>query len=160
MRVFKEEQAFRQWWLFLISGSTLLASAIPFLNFTEGFQYNTGKFIAFILVALIIIFFWIVRLRTKINSTGIYANFTPLKIFKKHYKWSEIEDCYVRKYSPITEYGGWGIRGLGEAKAYNVSGDTGIQIITKNHEKFLIGTKKPEQAKKIIERYKDKFKQK
>lgn len=157
MRVFKEEQAFRQWWLLLILGSTLIITAIPFFTNRQDFQSNNWNFVGFIPALLIVILFWIVRLRTKIDSTGIDTRFTPLKIFKKNYKWNEISQCYVRKYSPITEYGGWGIRGLEKAKAYNVSGNMGIQIITRDHKKFLIGTNKPDEARRVIKRYQEKI---
>ncbi|MBE9601319.1 hypothetical protein [Pedobacter sp. MC2016-24] len=52
---------------------------------------------------------------------------------------------FVRKYSPLTEYGGWGIRfGLfGQGNAFNVSGNEGLQLEFNDHTKLLIGTKKP-----------------
>ena len=154
MRVFKEEQAFRQWWLIAILGSTLIASLIPFYD-RNGTSSNL-QFIVFFLVVLIIFLFWTVRLRTRIDAKGITTSFSPTRIFRRYYNWNEISKCYVREYSPIREYGGWGVRGFGTAKAYNVSGRLGIQIITKDQKKFLIGTNKPEEAAKVISRYQNK----
>ena len=110
------------------------------------------------LLAIIILGFLVLRLHTRIDSTGIYAKFDPLNLANKKFSWDEIKSCYVRKYSPLTEYGGWGIRGFPKAKAYNVSGNMGIQLVTKAGKKFLIGTNKPEQAQKVIDRYRDKIK--
>lgn len=155
MRIFKEEQALRQWWLILILGSTLIVTAIPFFEIKEP-QSTPWKYIGFIPFLLVAILFWILKLRTRIDARGICCRFEPLYFFKKYYKWNDISDCYVRKYSPLTEYGGWGVRGFGKARAYNVSGNMGIQIVTKDQEKFLIGTNKPEDAKRIIKRYREK----
>ncbi|MCP9201149.1 hypothetical protein MKO06_14620 [Gramella sp. GC03-9] len=153
MRVFQEEQAFRQWWLFLILGSGLLVTSIPFLKYNKGLEIQIWEFFGFFLISLIIMLFWQLRLRTRIDSTGVSAEFVPLRFFRKHFKWNEIDDCFVRQYLPIQEFGGWGVRGIGKARAYNVSGNMGIQIITKDKRKFLIGTNKPEEAKRILERY-------
>ncbi|GAA4319139.1 hypothetical protein GCM10023115_45390 [Pontixanthobacter gangjinensis] len=158
MRIFKEEQAFRQWWIILVLGSTLVVTSIPLINSLGDNSSGSTNLLGLCLVLLIIVLFWVIRLKTKIDARGIRAEFRPLKVFKRQYKWEKIEDCYVRQYLPVQEYGGWGIRGFGKAKAYNVSGNMGIQIITKDNEKFLIGTNKPEKAQKVIARYREKFK--
>ena len=53
---------------------------------------------------------------------------------------------YVRQYSPIIEYGGWGLRfGIfGKGTAFNVSGNKGLQLEFINNKKLLIGTNKPD----------------
>ncbi|MCB7480915.1 hypothetical protein [Christiangramia sediminis] len=157
MRVFKEEQAFRQWWILLILGITLIGTSFPLFRSYENSDLSISGFIGFGLVLLVLILFLTLRLHTKIDSNGIKTSFEPLTFFRKEYKWNEISKCYVRKYAPIREYGGWGIRGSGKSKAYNVSGNMGIQIITKDQKKFLIGTNKPEEAKRVLERYQDKL---
>ena len=157
MRVFTETQVFKQWWLWAILGSTLLITAIPFFKIGEDFESNNWKFLGFVPALLVVVMFWVLKLETRIDRNGITTEFTPLRIFKRHYKWNQISKCYVRKYSPISEYGGWGVRGFGTAKAYNVSGNKGIQIATKDGKKFLIGTNKPEEAQKVIKRYQDKI---
>jgi len=48
----------------------------------------------------------------------------------------------VRKYKPLLEYGGYGIRGFGNNRALNISGNTGLQLVFKDGRKLLIGTKK------------------
>ncbi len=157
MRVFKEEQAFRQWWLFAILVSSLMITLIQLFSNDLTFQSNYWDLFGVMLVSFITIIFWVVRLQTRIDSRGINTRFSPLKIFKKHYSWKDISQCYVRKYSPLTEYGGWGIRGLAKGNAYNVSGNIGIQIITKDRKNFLIGTNKPGEARQVIKRYQEKF---
>ncbi|MBT8319422.1 MAG: hypothetical protein KJP01_04760 [Gramella sp.] len=156
MRVFRETQAFRQWWLFLILGSMLIISTISFFSKSSGFELNNHGMIAFILSLLIAILFWATKLETRIDASGIHTQFIPFNFFRKNFRWNEISNCFVREYSPISEYGGWGVRGFGTAKAYNVSGNMGIQIVTKDAKKFLIGTNKPEDEKKVIKYYQNK----
>lgn len=159
MRVFKEIQAFRQWWILLILAITVIGISIKIYFEIRNSNFEIWDIGSFILLIAFYGLFWNLKLHTKIDAKGVSARFEPFPFFRKNYKWNEISKCHVRKYSALTEYGGWGIRGLGSAKAYNVSGNMGIQIITKNQEKFLIGTKKPEDAKKAIKRYQEKIQQ-
>ena len=76
------------------------------------------------------------QLETRIDNEGISLKFLPLGFSKKSFSWKEIDECYVRKYNPFVEYGGWGIRGSSRRKVYNVSGYLGIQIVTKDKKKF------------------------
>ncbi|MCM8568098.1 hypothetical protein NE848_01840 [Gramella jeungdoensis] len=156
MRVFEEEQAFRQWWLLLILSTTLIGTGIAFFRDLSEFPVTNWKYLSFIPLFFIAGMFWITRLHTRIDKAGISTKFEPYGIFKRSYKWNDISKVYVRKYKPLMEYGGWGIRGFNKAKAYNVSGNMGIQIITKDGERFLIGTKKPSEAEKVIKRYHEK----
>ena len=162
MRVFQEKQQFRQWWLIAILSITIGGIILNIYNKTEGFRNigsNKLKVITLIITIIIIASIFILELRTKIDSKGISANFDPFPFFKRHYNWSEIDKIYVRKYSALTEYGGWGVRGFGEAKAYNVSGNYGIQIVTKENKQFLIGTQKPQDAERVLKRYTEKISQ-
>lgn len=157
MRVFKEEQAFRQWWLILIITGSIVVTAIPVLGNFEDTNYNFQKVFGFIPVLLVVVLFWILKLHTNINHEGITARFEPFGILKRHYHWHEIKECYVRKYAPFSEFGGWGIRIFGKTKAYNVSGNMGIQIVTRDQKRFLIGTKKPREAERVLKYYQDKI---
>lgn len=140
----------------MILGFSFAVTVFAFFKKFKDFESAKWGLAGIVLVLLIVILFWIVRLRTRIDSTGISARFEPVNFLKRSYKWTEIKDCYVRKYAPVREYGGWGVRGSQNSKAYNVSGNMGIQIITKADKKFLIGTKKPRDAKRTLKYYREK----
>lgn len=93
-----------------------------------------------------------IKLETKINQQGIYVKFYPFHLKFKFINWNEIDRVFIREYSPITEYGGWGLRISlsGNGKAYNVSGNKGLQIVFKNGNKLLIGTNKQEELNLIV----------
>ena len=107
---------------------------------------------------IIAISFWL-KLETKIDEQGIHYGFWPFNLKPKHILWREIKSCYVRKYNPLTEYGGWGYRsGFGKKSgAMNVKGTIGIQIELSNNKKLLIGTQKEREAKSVLETYKYKI---
>ncbi len=78
---------------------------------------------------LITILFIVARLETAMDKEGISVRFFPFHRHFRQYKWEEISHVFIRKYNPLGEYGGWGIRfGIGGKKAFNVSGNKGIQL--------------------------------
>ncbi|WP_211296693.1 hypothetical protein [Polaribacter butkevichii] len=165
MKIFKEEQRFRQTWLIILLVISSIAPIAMMLKkylqknttlTTQGFVIT----IAVILVSVTTIFFF--KLTTRIDEKGIHYQFFPFHFSVKMIPWREISKAYVRKYQPITEFGGWGIRrgfffNKGKDKAINVSGNIGIQLILKNGEKLLIGTQKKEEATRVLETYKNKL---
>jgi len=58
----------------------------------------------------------------------------------------------LRGYSPISEYGGWGMRYSlsGKGRALNVSGRTGVQLVFKDGKKLLIGTQKADDIMQVL----------
>jgi len=128
----------------------VIASALPLFSEIVISKVHLKSLIAPVISLLVFVLIFILNLATRINNKGISAGFRPLPFFRRNYNWDEIKECYIRTYAPVSEYGGWGIKGFGRAKAYNVSGNKGIQIITKNNERFLIGTEKPDLARRAI----------
>jgi hypothetical protein len=151
---FTERQRFKQWWLWLILlgvASVPLYGIIRELQATQPFadpEKNGGIIISLVVLAAVIGLFFLLRLDTKITNDGISVRFFPFHTKSQEYKWQDIAQVYVREYSAISEFGGWGIRyGSGRTgKAYNVSGNHGIQLVFKNGTKILIGTNKLAQA--------------
>ena len=114
--------------------------------------------IVIIIPVIMLIGFNLVKLETTIRSDGIYYRFKPFRSTPRQRKWSDIHKVYVRKYNPIQEYGGWGYKtGFGKAsKAYNVKGNMGLQIELNTGKKILIGTQKPEELERAIQKMKDR----
>ena len=83
----------------------------------------------------------------------MYIRFFPFHLKFKFYPWDSIRKSYLRQYSPLGEYGGWGLRiGLfGKGTAYNVSGNWGLQLEFTNKKKLLIGTVRPEELSSTLE---------
>lgn len=113
---------------------------------------NTGLLVTTSLTLLLPILFLIFRLDTQIKKDGIYVRFFPIHVKFRHYTWGELTKIFVRRYSPLAEYGGWGLRfGLfGKGRAYNVSGDKGLQLEFTDNRKLLIGTNKPDELTEVL----------
>jgi hypothetical protein len=107
---------------------------------------DSGLLIACGLTFLLSLLLLNTRLDTVVKRNGIYVRFFPFHFKFKHYAWDELKKSFVRRYSPLTEYGGWGLRlGLfGSGRAFNVSGDQGLQLQFTDDKKLLIGTQKAE----------------
>ncbi len=157
--LFSEHQRFKQWWFLMFPiGINILLLIGVFYQIIGGKQFGdkpmsneelvitTGISILFTILLLNF------RLDTQIKNDGIYVRFFPFHLRYKFYPWEELTKCYVRQYSPIAEYGGWGLRYgfFGKGKAYNVSGNKGLQLEFKNNKKLLIGTNKQEELNQIL----------
>lgn len=149
--VFSETQKFSQWWLWLIFlGLNAVFMFLLFQQLTgnEGLadqlMENVPLLLATGFVLLLSILFFNFRLETKIQTDGVYIRFFPFHRSFKYYSWDKIDRSYVRKYSPLREYGGWGIRIGQNGDAFNISGNQGFQLEFKDGRRLLIGTNKPE----------------
>ncbi len=153
MNTFSEKQKFRQWWLWLILIGVLLVPVIlTLINKPTQGDLLTEILIGLIGPALVVLLFVFMELRTQVNEQGIFYRFFPIHFQVLIINWDEVKKAYVRKYSPLGDFGGWGIRlGLGgKGKAYNVDGNMGLQIELKTGKKILIGTQKPEEMQTLL----------
>jgi hypothetical protein len=159
--LFSERQRFTQWWLWLIllgiNGLFLYGvfeQVIVGQKLGNHPMSNTGLIITAGLILFLTLLFAIGHLDTTIKKDGIYVRFFPFHIKCKQYPWEKLTKSYVRQYSPITEYGGWGLRlGLfGKGTAFNVSGNKGLQLEFTDHKKLLIGTNKPEELSETLKK--------
>ena len=155
MNTFSEVQRFKQWWLWvLILGTLFVPIGITLYRAQKTYTNHTTTDIltGAVVPVLIIIIFLIMRLKTRIDASGIYYRLVPIHFQVLVINWDDVEKAYIRQYSPLLEYGGWGIRlGLGGVgKAYNVSGNMGLQLELKTGKKILIGTQQPEQITQLL----------
>lgn len=156
--LFTEKQKFNQWWLWLIliGADVLFLYKVVFIPVMDNPQSaeklitNAGFLIPVILMLLATLLIVSSRLETQIRKDGIYVRFLPFHKSFKHYAWHTLSKAYVRQYSPIWEYGGWGLRFSGNGTAYNISGNKGLQLEFTNNKKLLIGTQKPDEITEVL----------
>lgn len=155
MKPYKEVQRFTQWWVWLLLSVVFLSTVIPIivLSNENGFDKSFSWALVFpVLLTLgVIVLLYFLRLETTINARGIHYKFFPFP--GRTIPWQEIEECYVRQYSPLKEYGGWGIRFGFSGKAYNVKGNKGIQLKLKSGKKILFGTQNESEVQNVINFY-------
>ena len=141
--VFTENQQFRQRWiwypLMIICIMTITMMIIGIK--THPVTHNTWIGFLFGLIGpfFVLLLLYKANLKTIIDSSGISYRFFPFQFKIHRHNWEDIEEVYIRKYKPILEFGGWGVRhSLINGKAINVSGNIGLQIILKMEEKFFL----------------------
>ncbi|MHB8084236.1 MAG: DUF1648 domain-containing protein [Dehalococcoidia bacterium] len=63
---------------------------------------------------------------------------------------ADIISLEVLTFSPLHDFGGYGIRFNGEMQAYFLKGDRGVKITTANSKRYLIGSDRPERLATVI----------
>lgn len=162
---FEEEQFFRQTWIWVaLIPISLLGLVIFALAFYQ--QLYLGKpfgnnptsdrglmMIAALLIPICIglpILFYKMRLSVRLEPEYLHVRFLPF--VNKHIALREIVRCEPRKYRPLVEFGGWGIRYGGKKRgwAYNVDGNRGVQLELTNGNLLLIGSQRAEELAAAI----------
>lgn len=158
---FTETQKFTQWWIwlfFITINGVIFYGLISQLVFGIQFGNKPASNVELIFIAIFILilsgFFICFKLQTEIKDDGIYVRFFPLHIKYRFYSWNDISKVYVRTYKPLKEYGGWGIKGRKNDKAFNLSGKEGLQLELNDGKKLLIGTKKSSELNELLIRLK------
>jgi hypothetical protein len=80
-------------------------------------------------------------LEVAVDASGVCVRFRPF--LTRRIGFQEIEECAARRYRPILEFGGWGIRVGWRKRAYNVSGNLGVQLVLAGGRRVLIGSQRP-----------------
>lgn len=101
-------------------------------------------------VAFLYLFFR-AELATEVRPSGLFLRYFPFHRSFHQIPLENISSCQARKYRPIVEYGGWGIRVGFARKAYNVSGSHGVELVYRAGNKLLIGSKKADQLAAAID---------
>ena len=142
--VYKEQQRFRQWWLWAI----ILGLTIFWLSLILISRELIVVLLALILDLGLIVFMYSLKLDTEVTHTGVRIKFWPFHRRWLLFEFSTFESVQEVKYRPLADYGGWGIRyGIFHelhAKAYTVSGNRGVMIRMTDESNVLIGSRNPE----------------
>lgn len=146
--LYREQQRFRQFWLWAI----ILGTAAMFW---AGFVYQValgGEFgnrpvsdvqLAVLLALLGVgmpLFFYQMRLTTTVSPGEVQVRLWPFHVKPVTIPTHTIRHFEHITYNPITDYGGWGIRWGLKGKAYNMSGNEGVKLYFYNSKPLLIGS--------------------
>jgi hypothetical protein len=155
--IFTEEQRFTQKWVWLLLAGT---AGMAWWSFVQqiilGSPFGnrpSPDFVVWIIWALFGVgmpwLFYSLRLVTQVRSDGLLIRFYPFRSRTIFFR--DIESFYVRQYHPLREYGGWGIRcSRKNGRAYNVSGNMGVQLELVDGKRILIGSSNPERLAQAL----------
>ncbi len=164
-KLFSEKQFIRQPWLVgIVLFTSIIIISVFGIRFYEqiilgvpfGINPLSNNEIIFSFIFALVFSFLLTfliftsNLQTIITKRGIYYKYYPFINKFRLISKENIKNYYIRKYKPIGEYLGWGIRYSlkGNGIAFNTMGNIGLQLELINGKKILIGTQLPE---KIID---------
>ena len=101
-----------------------------------------------LLVTLVLVF---AKLQIRLDATALYVRFFPFHPVFKKIEFDTIAAVYARTYQPLGEFGGWGIRWTPSGKAYNVSGNRGVQLKLKNGKEILLGSQRADELAGLLQ---------
>ncbi len=157
--LFREVQRFSQIWVWiLVLGVTALAwyGAVQQLILKIPFGNNPASDSLMLVIWLIFgigfpLFFLSNKMITEVSEDGIYVRFLPIHRSFHKYAFKELKSYTVKSYSPVKDYGGWGIRFSAKGKAFNIKGNRGILLEFYNNKKLMIGSQRSEELATAIE---------
>lgn len=157
---FREEQYFRQRWLWLINIATagimwygFVTQVVLGLPFGDRPASDAMLTILWLLFGIgLPVFFRTLRLVTVVSPAGVHFRFAPFHFSYRLLPPVDIRSYEARTYRPLVEYGGWGIRSGRGGDAYNVSGERGVQFVLAGGKRILIGTQRPEEFAAALDR--------
>lgn len=159
--IFYEKQRFALWVYLLLFATITFSLAIMISAMKKEFALQNPpdnyKFLSHYILSIgipvvITVFFTLIKLETKVKKDCLYVRLFPLNFHFKRYSPIEISECFARKYNPLIEYGGWGIRySIRFGKAYNARGNEGVQLVFINGKKLLIGSQKAQELEQAVQ---------
>lgn len=156
-RIFKEEQTYKGTWvmyliLMLEIPTLVLVSTLVLTNENDQKEGVFGLIFVGLIMVLVMTFVFNLKLETRIDESGIQYRYFPLIKWKKISK-EQIRSAKVITFSPLTDHGGWGIKGNNTTKAYTVIGDRGLLLDINEKKKIVIGTQKSHELSEFIENW-------
>jgi hypothetical protein len=155
---FRETQRMTQWWLWLLLGSVAASTwwgLFQQILLGKPFGNNpapdwTMWLLWFFIGLLMPIGFWMMKLIVEVRLDHLYIRFVPFAT--REITFSEIASCQARRYAPIREYGGWGVRGMKSMKkmAYSAKGNQGVAVELKDGRKVMIGSQKANELERAL----------
>jgi hypothetical protein len=118
-------------------------------------------------IALVLIFLFMVafaflmgrqKLKTQITEDEITYSSEIFFSGKTATRFDDVKSITIRKYKPMQEFLGWGVKWNATTDCFTMSGDIGLEITRANNKRILIGTQKPAELQLVLETYfKDKL---
>jgi hypothetical protein len=156
--VFREEQHFHQWWVWVL---VMVPAGLSWWPFVEqiirgnSVGQNPGPdwliWLVWILIGLGLPFlFGYAALIIEVFGTAVFVHYRPFA--RRTILFEEIERADARSYNALKEYGGWGIKGWSKAKmAYNVSGDKGVELTLVDGRSVMLGSRRADELASAIQ---------
>lgn len=90
------------------------------------------------------------RLIVEVRTSGLYVRYPPLIWGRKPIDLSHLLSHRAVTYSPIRDYGGWGIKWSPKGRVYSVSGNEGVRFEFEGRRGLMIGSQEAKRLEKAV----------
>jgi len=158
-QVYKETQTYRGSWviyfLLLVELPTILLLLIFLIQAEDKSEMGIALAVVTGTMSLVFLFIFNLKLETRIDQYGVSFSYFPFIRTWRKYPREKIKSISVISYSPMTDYGGWGLKGNSTTKAYSVLGDKGLLFDVGEKKKIMIGTMRAQQLEEFLSSWKE-----
>ena len=99
---------------------------------------------AFVVALLVAILFS--RMELSFDEKGLHYQLFPFHQKPRLLAWQAIEEISLSTYSPLGDFGGWGIRRNGRKRLYAIMGSDCVLVKTKDGLSYYFGIDLPDEA--------------
>lgn len=157
---YRESQKLFPLWLILVLSASFIPVAIVLISSETNFSLVIGYLL---IITGLLFSASTIRLHLYLDSKVIIVKYFPFLLKPKKIELSNVIELKVRKYSPLREFGGWGVRFnfLNKAICYNTPGTNYLlDILLNNSKRVQISTINNIDLENFLQsNFKDKFKQ-
>ena len=155
--LFREVQRWRDvWWVMLL---VFALAALPWSIFLvqvvggEPVGNNPASNGVALIIALIFgggfpLFFLWLQMVVEVWPEAVVVYYRPF--VNRAIPLAQIVHVEPRVYGPLREFGGWGVRGWGGRVAYNVSGNTGVELTLADGRRVMLGSQRSAELAQAI----------
>jgi Family of unknown function (DUF6141) len=156
--LYREEQRFRQVWLWLLVMAPAMLVWWPFIEQVIGGRPvgdnpapDWAVWVLWVLFGIGLPFlFGRVKMVTEVTSTEVLIHYRPFS--RRRIPHTDIRQIEARTYNAMKEYGGWGIKGWSKEKmVYNVSGNRGVELTLADGRKLMLGSQRSDELAAAID---------
>ena len=145
---FHEVQSFAVWGYGALGLALILDQAVlvrPLTNQPGGLLAKMSILLVFALI------FNLLCQRTTVSDAELTVTFGALlPLYRRRIALREIASAEAVTYSPLAEYGGWGIRGWGRNVALNARGNRGVRLTLLDGRRILVGSQRPQELAEAL----------
>jgi hypothetical protein len=103
----------------------------------------------FVLAALPVVFYGGLRVSVTPERVRVRLGFLGIPLLTL--KIIDLAEVQVHQFSPLADFGGYGIRFNAQIKAYFLRGNRGVKLTTVRGKNYLIGSDRPERLSAVIQ---------
>jgi hypothetical protein len=157
-QIFLEVQRPRHWyyWAFLVF-LVLLTWSMAIFQLLLGVPVGNNPAEDWLMILILIfagvlfpIFLLLARLTVEVRKNGLFVRYSPLHLHFINVSLETVIDAQTVTFSPLGDFGGWGIRYGEGGKAYTMNGNRGIRLTYADGHWLLIGSLRSEELEMAI----------